>query len=252
MSGPLHGHHVLVTGASRGLGAAIARVFAAQGARVVIHANAARAAAEALSAELGVQSLGVLVEDLAVPGAGTRLFAAADTLAGGKLDVLVNNAGIFLDSALAASETDWQAAWTRTLQVNLVAAADLARAAVLAFAARGGGSLINIASRAGHRGDDADHTAYAASKSGLLALTKTLARAYSAQNVLAYAIAPGWIDTEMAPQDPAGRALATRDIPLGRMATPEEIAAACAFLASGACPSATGSCLDINGASYVR
>jgi 3-oxoacyl-[acyl-carrier protein] reductase len=252
MSGPLHGRHVLITGASRGLGVAIARVFAAQGARVVIHANAARAAAEALSAELGVQSLGVLVEDLALPGAGTRLFAAADALAGGRLDVLVNNAGIFIDSALAADDADWQAAWTRTLQVNLIAAADLARAAVLAFAARGGGSVISIASRAGHRGDDADHTAYAASKGGLLALTKTLARAYSAQNVLAYAIAPGWIDTEMAPQDAAGRALATRDIPLGRMAAPEEIAAACAFLASGACPSATGSCLDINGASYVR
>ncbi|MCK7594538.1 SDR family NAD(P)-dependent oxidoreductase [Pseudomarimonas salicorniae] len=242
----------LVTGASHGVGAAVAAHFVRAGARVVLHAGRDIERARELATSLGSGAVGALQADLAVPGAGTDLFAEADALSDGRLNVVINNAGIFVDSPLAADDAGWQAAWQRTLQVNLIAVADISRAAVLAFRDRGGGSLIAIASRAGHRGDDADHSAYAASKGGVLALTKTLARAYSGQGVLAFAIAPGWVDTRMAPQDPATRDLAASEIPLGRMAAAEEIAAACAFLASGACPSASGSCLDINGASYVR
>ncbi|MCB1600556.1 MAG: SDR family oxidoreductase [Lysobacterales bacterium] len=252
MNLPLADKYALITGSSKGVGLAAARLFAAQGARVVMHANTAVDTARSEAAAIGAQVLGVVAADLSQPGAGTRLFEQADALAGGRLGIVVNNAGIYLANELAADEAQWQHAWASVLQVNLLALADVSRAAVRAFVGRGGGSLINIASRAGYRGDDGDHTAYAASKGAVLALTKTLARAYGKDGVLAYALAPGWIDTRMAPQNAAGLAAAKSEIPIGRMASPEEVAAMCAFLASGACASATGACIDINGASYVR
>lgn len=252
MQPPLAGRRALITGSSHGVGLAAAHLFAQQGAQVVLHANTSIERAREAAAAIGANALGVVQADLAEPGAGTRLFAAADALAPGGLDVLVNNAGIYLASSMSGPEADWQAAWDAVLQVNLRAVADLCRAAVPAFVARGGGSLINIASRAGYRGDDGEHTAYAASKGAVLALTKTLARAYGRDGILAYALTPGWIDTRMAPHNAAGLAAAKSEIPLGRMASAEEVAAMCAFLASGACASATGACIDINGASYVR
>lgn len=252
MTPPLAGKRALITGSSKGVGLAAARLFAAQGAHVVMHANTTVASAEAAAADIGERVLGVIAADLSEPGAGTRLFAEADALAGGQLDIVVNNAGIYLASEIHASDADWHAAWAQVLQVNLLAVADICRAAVSAFVRRGGGSLISIASRAGFRGDDGDHSAYAASKGAVLALTKTVARAYGKDGVLAYALAPGWIDTRMAPQNAAGLAAARNEIPIGRMASAEEVASMCAFLASGACASATGACIDINGASYVR
>lgn len=248
----LEGRRVLITGASHGVGLAAAHRLAEHGAEVVLHANANLAAAQEAAAAIGPRALGVVAGDLAQPGAGSRLFAAADALAGGRLDVLINNAGIYVASPLAASDDVWADAWAQVLQVNLLAVADLCRAAVPAFAGRGGGCIVNIASRAGYRGDDGDHTAYAASKGAVLALTKTLARAHGKEGILAYALAPGWINTRMAPNNAAGLAAARSEIPIGRMAEPEEVAAMCAFLASGACASATGACIDINGASYVR
>jgi 3-oxoacyl-[acyl-carrier protein] reductase len=252
MTLPLSGRRVLITGSSHGVGLAAAHTFSAQGAEVVLHANRTVERAREAAARIGPRALGVVAEDLAVPGAGARLWAQADVLAQGRLDVLVNNAGIYRASPMAGDEAEWQASWDEVLQVNLRAAADLCRAAVAAFRQRGGGSLINIASRAGYRGDDGEHSAYAASKGALLALTKTLARAYGKDGILAYALAPGWIDTRMAPHNVAGLAAAKSEIPIGRMASPDEVAAMCAFLASGACASATGACIDINGASYVR
>lgn len=242
----------LVTGASHGVGAGIARHLVERGARVVLHAGRDLDRAERLAAELGPRALGALAADLAIPGAGGELFERADALSGRGLNTVINNAGIFIASRIEDSDEDWSEAWQRTLQVNLQAVADASRAAIRAFRQRGGGSLIAIASRAGHRGDDIDHPAYAASKGGLLALYKSLARAHAGEGILAYTVSPGWVDTRMAPQDDAGRARAAQEIPLGRMATVDEIAAVCGFLASGACPSATGSCIDVNGASYVR
>ncbi len=252
MSLPLSGKRALITGSSHGVGLAAARLFAAQGAELVLHANRSVALAEQTARDIGPRALGVVAADLALPGEGDWLFAEADALAEGRLDVVVNNAGIYRASPMAGAAADWHASWAEVLQVNLLAVADICRAAVAAFAGRGGGCLINIASRAGYRGDDGEHTAYAASKGGVLALSKTLARAYGKDGVLAYALAPGWIDTRMAPHNAAGLAAARQEIPIGRMATPEEVAAMCAFLASGACASATGACIDINGASYVR
>lgn len=248
----LAGVNALVTGASHGVGAEVAAHFVRCGARVVLHAGRDLVRAEQLADALGPLALGALRADLGAPRAGSQLFAEADALSGGRLNVVINNAGIFVDSRVDGSDEEWESGWQRTLQVNLQAVADISRAAVNAFRQRGGGALVAITSRAGHRGDDAGHSAYAASKAGVLALTKTLARGFGREGILAYAIAPGWIDTRMAPQDADGRARAASEIPLGRMASVDEIAAACAFLASGACASATGSCLDINGASYVR
>lgn len=248
----LSGVCALVTGASHGVGAEIARCFAGSGAAVVLHAGRDVERARQLADSLGAQALGTVGMDLSRPRAGNQLFAEADALSSQRLNLVINNAGVFVDSPLDGDDALWEGSWTQTLQVNLQAVADISRAAVNAFRQRGGGSLIAITSRAGHRGDDRDHAAYAASKAGVLALTKTLARGFAAEGILAYAIAPGWVDTRMAPQDTDARARASQEIPLGRMAATSEIAAACAFLASGACPSATGSCLDINGASYVR
>lgn len=237
---------ILITGASRGIGAATARVCAAAGARVIGHASGMSDAAASLA---GVLDIDFLFEDLSVPGAGERLFGDAVALAG-RVDGVVNNAGIYIASPLKGD--DWAAGWARTMAVNVQAPADICRAAVAHFRGVGGGAVVNIASRAGHRGDGGDHAAYAASKGAVLAMTKTWARALSGEGIDFYAIAPGWVETRMAPEDIQKRAAAVADIPLGRVAQPEEVADMIGFLLSGACRSAVGATFDINGASYVR
>ena len=239
---------ILVTGASRGIGAATARVCRAAGAKVLAHASGMSDAAAAMSAELEAD---FLFEDLSETGAGERLFAKALEVSGGQVDGVVNNAGVYLASPLAGDA--WETGWAKTMAVNVQAPADICRAAVTHFREAGfGGSVVNIASRAGHRGDGGDHAAYAASKGAVLAMTKTWARALSGEGIHFYAIAPGWVETRMAPEDIKKRAEAVADIPLGRVAQPEEVADMVGFLLSGACPSAVGSTFDINGASYVR
>lgn len=246
--GVLAGKSVLVTGASRGIGAAAAKAAGAAGARVLLHASAPSEAAEKAASAAGGE---VVFEDLAAPGAGARLMARA-VEAAGRIDAVVNNAGIYIPSPVSGSDADWAEGWAKTLAVNVQAPADICRAAIAHFREKGGGIVVNVASRAGHRGDGPDHAAYAASKGAVLAMTKTFARAFSGENMLFYAIAPGWVETRMAPQDIENRKLAVKDIPLGRVASPEEVAAMIVFCASGACPSATGATFDINGASYVR
>jgi len=178
--------------------------------------------------------------------------AATDTF--GRIDVLVNNAGIYEPDHEAGSTAEWRAAWQRTLQVNLIAPAELARAATKHFEGRGGGAIINIASRAAFRGDQADYGAYAASKGGLVALNHTIARSAAAKGVVAYAIAPGWVETDMARDylKKTGDTSMLRDIPMGAMVPPSELANMIVFLASGAARHATGTTIDMNGASYPR
>lgn len=252
MSLPLAGKRALITGSSHGVGLAAAHLFAAQGAEVVLHGNANMADADTAVQAIGNRALGAVQADLSQPGAGRELYDAALHLASGRLDIIINNAGIHWATPLDSADTDWEANWAVTLQVNLMAVADICRAAIPEMVASGGGSIINIASRAGYRGEDRNHMAYAASKGAVLALTKTIARQWGSDQVYAYALAPGWIDTRMGPQHEEDRLRARQEIPIGDLAQPEEIAAMCAFLASGACRSATGSCIDINGASYVR
>jgi 3-oxoacyl-[acyl-carrier protein] reductase len=233
---------ILVTGSSRGIGSAIADALKARGARVIGHAT------YAWDAE-------TIAADLAEPPAPQLLWEQALALAGGTIDAVVNNAGVFAANPLDSSDIAWLDAWEDTLRINLTAAAQLSRFAVRHWLDRGAqGRLVHIASRAGHRGDSPEHWHYAASKGGMLALHKTIARAYAANGILSFAIAPGFTDTSMAEDYVASRGgpALLADIPLGRVATPEEIATMATFCALDAPPSMTGAVLDANGASYVR
>ncbi|MDB5424400.1 MAG: short-chain alcohol dehydrogenase-like protein [Phenylobacterium sp.] len=238
---PASAPHILVTGSTRGIGAAIVEALAAKGARVAGHG---RADAE-----------GVIGADLALPGAAEALWDKALETLGGRIDVLINNAGVFEAVAVDAPDDEWQAAWARTMQINLQACADLSRRAVLHWRKTGaGGRLVNIASRAAYRGDSPAHWHYAASKAGMIGMTKSIARGYAAEGILSFAICPGFTLTGMAEEylSSRGGEKLLADIPLGRVAGPEEVANAAAYLALEAPASMTGAVLDINGASYVR
>lgn len=242
-----------VTGASRGAGAGIARQIAEAGGQVILGYARSTDAAKAMASELGDQTIGLVQADFSDPDAAEPAWAQAKTLADGPIHGLVLNHGVFEASNIHDPADIWRQNWARTLQINLQSCADLARCAAQDWVdGPQPGSIVAISSRAAHRGDDADHPAYAASKAGLIAMIKTLARAYSGRGLLAYAIAPGWIDTEMAPQDPDDRKAALSEVPYGDMASPDELGRLTAFLLSGACKSATGATFDVNGASYVR
>ena len=248
----LEGKTVLITGAARGIGAAAAKACHDAGAEVLLHASAKSDAASAVAEAVGQGAEDFLYENFEERHAGFRLVERALARAS-RLDGVVNNAGVFTSSPLAGHRDEWDAGWARTLAVNVQAPADVCRASIDHFRARGGGgTIVNLASRAGHRGDGVENAAYAASKGAVLAMTKTWARGLAGEGVLLYAIAPGWVETRMAPQDIAARAEAVKDIPLGRVAQPKEVASVIAFLLTGACPSAVGATIDINGASYVR
>ena len=232
----------LVTGSSRGIGAAIAAALRARGVSVIGHASRAHDA-------------GTIGADLADPTAPSRLWEEALERAGGRIDILVNNAGLFAANPLELSDIQWLDNWEDTLRINLTAAAELSRYAVRHWLADArGGRVVHVASRAAYRGDSPDHWHYAAAKGGMIAMHKTIARQYAAGGVLSYAICPGFTDTAMAGDYLASRggAALLADIPLGRVATPEEIATMAAFCALDAPPSMTGAVLDANGASYVR
>ena len=229
--------HILVTGASRGIGASI--LAALNGHKVVGHSSKGGG--------------GLLAADLAVPGAADGLWREALGRLGGRIDVLVNTAGIFEDAPLDAS--DWTERWQRTQQINLVAAAELCRLAVLHFRSRGGGGrIVTVASRAAYRGDSPDHWHYAASKAGMIGMTKSIARGYAGEGILAFSVCPGFTMTGMADDYLASRGgdRLLADIPLGRVASTDEVAETVRWLATEAPPSATGSCIDVNGASFVR
>ncbi len=170
--------------------------------------------------------------------------------------MLVNNAGIFEGVADNASDDEWHAAWARTLTINLQASADLSRLALAHFRSSDtlGGRIVNVASRAAYRGDSPMHWHYAASKAGMIAMTKSIARGYAAENILAFAVCPGFTATGMVEEYIASRGgeKLLADIPLGRPANPGEIAETIRWLAIDAPPSATGAVIDVNGASYVR
>lgn len=233
---------ILLTGSSRGIGAASRTALEARGCTVIGHGSKAHDA----------HTIGA---DLTDPQAPQVLWTEALERAGGTIDVLVNNAGLFDPNPLDGSDIEWLDRWEDTLRINLTAAAQLSRYAVRHWQETGkAGRIVHVASRAGHRGDSPAHWHYAAAKGGMLAMHKTIARAYASENILSYAITPGFTDTAMAGDylESRGGAGLLADIPLGRVAEPEEMAAIVAFCALDAPPSMTGATLDANGASYVR
>jgi 3-oxoacyl-[acyl-carrier protein] reductase len=238
---------VLITGASRGVGKETARACANAGAKVILHFNVNQDAAIELAKE--IDAVGCIAADLSQKGAADRLWLQAKNMAG-KVDALVNNAGVYRETPLHNAQS-WDRHWAEQFQVNVMAPCELMRNAINDWGS-GGGAIINIASRAAYRGDGPDHAGYAASKAALVAASKTLARAHAHNNALIYTLTPGWIETDMAPSRVDARAAAVAEIPLGRVAQPQEIAAMAAFLLSGQCGSATGSVIDINGASFMR
>jgi NAD(P)-dependent dehydrogenase (short-subunit alcohol dehydrogenase family) len=234
--------HILLTGSTRGIGAATRDELKRQGARVVGHG----------SRDAGDDQIAA---DLSDPRAAESLWQAALERLEGRVDVLVNNAGIYEPASIGESMDVWHARWSRTMQINLQAAADLCRFAVSHFRARaGGGRIVNVASRAAYRGDSPEHWHYAASKAALIAVTKSIARGFAAEGILAFAVAPGFTMTGMAEDYLSSRGgdKILADIPLGRVALPEEVANAIAYFALTAPAAITGSVLDVNGASYVR
>ena len=246
---------VLVTGGSRGIGAAIARAFAERGDRVAVHCRDALAVAEVVRDSLDGDGHVVVRADLAVPA---EVRAMVDAAAAGLdgLDVLVNNAGIYLDHpVLGTSYEEWQAAWQATLGVNLVGAANVTWCAVQHMTASGqrGGRIVNVGSRGAFRGEPT-HPAYGASKAGLHAFGQSLAVALAPHGIAVASVAPGYVATDMTVEQlatPAGDAIRAQS-PFGRVATAEEIAAAVVYLASPEAEWVSGAVLDLNGASYLR
>jgi 3-oxoacyl-[acyl-carrier protein] reductase len=246
------GQTVLVTGASRGIGAAIARRLGESGARVAIHYMKGKQAAEELAQRLGNGSL-AFGADLASAEECLQLWSAVETRYG-VIHGLVNNAGIAVGSPLEAPTETWLEDWNRTLTVNLTATGLLSRAAIAHFQRQHGGRIVNIASRAAFRGDTPDYIAYAASKGGMVALTRSIARGFGKQGIKAFLVAPGFTRTEMAQAfiDQYGEKYASGDIALERLTEPDDIAPTVVFLLSGLADHATGSTIDLNAGSYVR
>ncbi len=247
------GKAVLITGASRGIGRACARRFAEHGARVAVHYHQNQAAAEATLAELPGQGHVLVQGDISRPEDVQRFVAAAAAgLAG--LDVLVNNAGIYEDHpVIGSSYADWQAAWQRVLHANLVGAANAIFCAVPHFQARGGGRVVNVSSRGAFRGEPTA-PAYGASKAGLNSLGQSLAKALAPHNIFIGTVAPGFVETDMATEFLAGPAgdFIRHESPLGRVATPADVATVVLFLAAPGSEFTTGTIIDCNGASYLR
>jgi NAD(P)-dependent dehydrogenase (short-subunit alcohol dehydrogenase family) len=235
MADPLN---ILVTGTSRGIGRAIFEAL--EGHNVIGHSTRGGEAE--------------IAADLDRPGAAEAVWAEAMQRLGGRVDVLVNNAGIFEAAPIEQAHGHWVSAWERTMRVNLTASAELCRLAVLHFRGLGAGRIVNVASRAAYRGDSPQHWHYAASKAGMIGMTKSIARGYAAENILAFAVCPGFTMTGMAEDyvESRGGAKLLADIPLGRVADAAEVAETVRWLAVDAPASATGAVIDVNGASYVR
>jgi NAD(P)-dependent dehydrogenase (short-subunit alcohol dehydrogenase family) len=240
---------VLVTGASGGIGAAISSALAARGASVVVHYQSGRAAAEAARRALAGDGHSLMQADLTDAAAVEQLWRQAS--AQQPLDALVNNAGIFPSHPpLATDYAAWTAAWQRTLATNLTGAAHLSYCAARAMAERGGGRIVSVSSRSAFRGEPTA-PAYAASKAGLNAFSQSMAKALAPKRVYVFVVAPGWVSTARVAAQIADPAVIA-DQPLGRVATPEEVAQVVTFCVLAAPPAMTGAILDVNGASYLR
>ena len=244
---------VLVTGASRGIGRAVATLFAEEGDRVAVHYGRSRERAEAVIASLPGEGHVLVQGDVTDPDAVREVVDGATSQLG-RLDVLVNNAGVFLaHPPLDTSYREWQEAWSRTLATNLTGAANATFCAVPHLIAAGGGAVVNVSSRGAFRGEP-NCPAYGASKAGLNAFGQSMALALAPHDIRVGTVAPGFVETEMAREvldGPGGDAVRNQS-PFGRVAHPEEVAAAVLWLASDGARFSSGTIIDVNGASYLR
>ena len=247
------GRRVLVTGGSRGIGAAICAAFAQLGDSVAVHCGVNRTAADALMASLPGEGHVVVQADLRDSVAVRDMVdAAAGTLGG--IDILVNNAGVFVYHRIDdVSYEEWQHAWSDTLGVNLIGAANVTWCAVRHTPSDGSGRIVNVGSRGAYRGEP-DHPAYGASKAGLAAFGQSLAQALAPRGVAVTTVAPGFVETDMSAPHLVGEAgdIRRAESPFNRVGTPAEIADAVVYLASTQAQWSSGSILDVNGASYLR
>jgi 3-oxoacyl-[acyl-carrier protein] reductase len=252
----LTGKTILVTGTSKGIGAAIVVALGRQGADVIAHYGKDRKGAEAATAGIDKQRLKLIGADLARPGEADRLWAEALAWKG-RIHVLVNNAAIMAFKGGFDDPQDvWEKTWADTLQINVRAPADLMRGAVRHYREAGGGVLITISSWNAQRGSTNPVTiAYAASKAAVMAATKTVARAYAKENILAYIVAPGVVRTRLSENFAAtqgGEGAVTASLAMGEWVPPSDVASLVTFLATGNCRHLSGATLDVNGASYIR
>lgn len=243
---------ILVTGASRGIGKALALQLLRSGASVAAHYNNTPVIEENLTQEEKKRLISIKA-DLKITEDINSLFNETIKKMG-HLDVIVNNAGIAIKSPLEDNANQFVQDWKTTMEVNLEATALLCKHAITHFANRKGGIVINISSRAAFRGDTSDYLAYAASKGGIVALTRSIARAYGKQGITAFNIAPGFVKTDMAQDaiDAYGEGFVINDIALSELTQPEDIAPLVTLLASGLANHATGATFDVNAGSYVH
>ena len=247
------GKVVLITGAARGIGRAVAQQFAENGARVALHFHSNREAAEVTFDSLAGDSHSLHQADI-TDAAESRQLVEAVIRQHSRLDVLVNNAAIFEAHPIAkVSYDDWQAAWQRTLNTNLIGAANVTFCAAQQMIQQGGGRIVNISSRGAFRGEP-DAPAYGASKAALNAMSQSLAQALAPHNLFVYVVAPGFVETERVAYrlDGAEGDGIRNQSPLKRVAKPEEVAKTVLFLASEGTDFLTGGIVDVNGASYLR
>jgi len=245
--------NVLVTGASRGVGRAIAQRFAESGARVAIHYHKNRQAAERTFADFPGGPHMIVQADVSDPVSVQEM---VDTVlnATKRIHVLVNNAGIFEENPIVdLTYEQWQEKWERTIRINLLGPANTSFCLIQHMKKQGGGKIVNVSSRGAFRGEP-DAPAYGASKAGLNSLSQSMALALAPYNIFVYVVAPGFIDTDMTAEilsGPKGDAIRGQS-PLGRVALPEEVARTVVFLASEGTDYLTGCIVDVNGASYLR
>ncbi|MBN7809787.1 SDR family oxidoreductase [Algoriphagus sp. H41] len=248
----LKNQRILVTGASRGIGRAIARQLSDSGAEVIIHFNSNKAEAESLLSELKntahLESCDLSHPEQVigfVPGLVEKY---------GPLTGLVNNAGIALSAPDSMLSTEWLQVWEKTMAVNATAVGILSKEFIEQAKSQENGRIVTISSRAAFRGDTPDYLAYAASKGALVSLTRSIARHYGKQGIKAFLIAPGFTRTDMANEILAeyGEDFALKDIALNELTRPEDIAPMVTLLCSGLADHATGTSIDMNAGSYVR
>lgn len=248
----LSGMNVLVTGASRGIGREIALQLSHAGAAVGVHYHKNKTKAQELLGMMPGEAQ-MFQADLSCADACLNLMEkAVGTF--GQIHCLVNNAGIFLESPIDGKSKGWLANWQQTLQVNLTATGILCRSAINHFSQFKVGRIINISSRAAFRGDDPDYLAYAASKGGMVSLTRSIARGFGKKGIKAFLIAPGFVETDMAEDffKIHGREGVLEGLALPELTQPQHVASFVVFLSSGLGDHATGCTIDINAGSYVH